>query len=205
MEKSAGLWNRLAKRYAATPVKHEADYQTKLEVTRGYLTPESEVFEFGCGTGSTAINHAPYVKHIHAVDYSGTMIAIAKRKVEAAGIGNIDFERIGIDAVQKPDASVDVVMAHSILHLLPNAEDVICRAYAMLKPGGALVTSTMCLGEMGAVARTLIGAMRLIPFAPFVNALSQAELEGMLTRAGFRIDYEWRPAKDRAAFIVAKK
>jgi hypothetical protein len=35
MARSAGLWNRLAKRYAATPVKHEADYRTKLE---GMLT-----------------------------------------------------------------------------------------------------------------------------------------------------------------------
>ena len=42
-----------------------------------------EVLEFGCGTGGTAIIHAPYVKHIRAIDISGNMIAIAKGKAEA--------------------------------------------------------------------------------------------------------------------------
>jgi ubiquinone/menaquinone biosynthesis C-methylase UbiE len=205
LERSAKFWNRLAKRYAATPVKHEDDYQTKLAATRRYLTPASEVFEFGCGTGSTAISHAPHVKHIHAVDYSSAMIEIAKRKAEAAGIDNIDFECASIHAVDKPADSVDVVMAHSILHLLPNAEQVVVKAYAMLKPGGAFVSSTACIREMGVVAKAVPAILRFVPFAPFLNAMTQADVEAMLTRAGFTIDYRWRPATDRAAFIVAKK
>jgi 2-polyprenyl-3-methyl-5-hydroxy-6-metoxy-1,4-benzoquinol methylase len=205
MEKSAKLWNRLAKRYAAAPVKHEADYRTKLEVTRGYLTPESEVFEFGCGTGSTAIRHAPHVRHIHATDYSSAMIEIARGKAAAENISNIDFECVSIDAIRKSDTSVDVVMAHSILHLLRNVEDVVGRAYAMLKPGGAFVTSTPCIGDAGIHWRVLLPVLRFLRLAPYVAVFSQAELETMLTNAGFRIDHRWRPGKNKAAFIVARK
>ena len=205
MERSAKLWNWLAKRYAAAPVKYEEDYQTKLRVTREYFTPATEAFEFGCGTGSTAIRHAPYVKHIHATDYSSAMIEIASSKAAAENIANIDFECIGIDAVRKPDDSVDVVMAHSILHLLPNVEDVIRKVYAMLKPGGAFVTSTVCVGNASIFWRVLLPTLRFLRLTPYVAVFSQTELEAMLTEAGFEIDHRWRPAGNRAAFIVAKK
>ena len=53
------FWDRLAKRYARMPVADQAAYETKLEKTRAFLRPDSRVLEFGCGTGSTAILHAP--------------------------------------------------------------------------------------------------------------------------------------------------
>ncbi len=52
-----------------------------------------EVLEFGCGTGTTAITHAPYVKHIRAIDISSNMIEIAQRKADAKNIKNVTFEQ----------------------------------------------------------------------------------------------------------------
>ena len=56
--KDTRFWNRIAGKYARQPISDEETYEKKLAITRKYLTPESEVFEFGCGTGSTAILHA---------------------------------------------------------------------------------------------------------------------------------------------------
>ena len=41
---------------------------------------------------STAISHAPYVKHIHAIDISSKMIEIAHGKVDAEKVTNVTFE-----------------------------------------------------------------------------------------------------------------
>jgi len=41
-----------------------------------------ELLEFGCGTGSTAIVHVPYVNHIHAIDIFSNMICIAQAKAD---------------------------------------------------------------------------------------------------------------------------
>ena len=60
MGTSSKFWDRIADRYSRRPVADEAAYQKKLEVTRQYFRPEMQVLEFGCGTGSTAIAHAPY-------------------------------------------------------------------------------------------------------------------------------------------------
>lgn len=80
------FWEKRADKYSRQPVADEASYQRKLEVTRKYFRPDMEVLEIGCGTGSTAISHAPYVKHIRATDFSSRMIEIAKEKARAACI-----------------------------------------------------------------------------------------------------------------------
>lgn len=138
MAKADRFWNRMAKIYARRPVADEESYQKKLAKTREYFRPDMKVLEFGCGTGSTAIAHAPFVEHIQATDISARMIEIAEAKADQAGVKNIAFQRAGIDDIDAPDQTYDVVMGHSILHLLENYEDVINRVYRLLKPGGPL-------------------------------------------------------------------
>ena len=53
MDRTA-FWNRIAKKYAASPISDEAAYKHKLELTQARMTPETEALEFGCGTGGTA-------------------------------------------------------------------------------------------------------------------------------------------------------
>ncbi|MEO1919317.1 MAG: methyltransferase domain-containing protein [Paracoccaceae bacterium] len=61
----------------------------KLEITHTYFAPESEVLKFGCGTGTTAVPHAPFVKHIHAIDVSIKTLELAEVKVKAANVSNL--------------------------------------------------------------------------------------------------------------------
>lgn len=201
------FWNWIAARYSKQPISDEASYQRKLAVTREYFTPDSEVLELGCGTGSTAILHAPHVKHIQAIDISSKMIEIAKGKAEAEGIGNVTFTRSPIDTFEAPPESFDVVLGLSILHLLPDKEAVIAGVHEMLRPGGVFVTSTACLGD--SLKFRLIGlvlpvgtALGLLPMVKFFTA---RELLKSLTDAGFEIDHEWRPGRNKAVFIVARK
>ena len=129
MAQSTQFWDKIDEKYAKQPIADEASYQKKLAVTRDYFRPDMEVLEIGCGTGSTAILHAPYVKHIRAIDFSGNMIAIAQGKAEAARIYNVTFEQATIEALGVPDQSLDAVLGLSILHLLPNKEAAIASVY----------------------------------------------------------------------------
>lgn len=205
MNREAAFWNKLADKYSRRPVADEAAYQKKLEVTREYFKPDMEVLEIGCGTGSTAIAHAPYVGHIRATDLSTRMIEIAKDKAKAAGIDNVTFEALSIEALNVPDASVDVAMAHSVLHLLEDKEQVIADVYQMLKPGGIFVSSTACIGDMMLPLRLIIPVGRLLRLFPLVKVFSVAELKSSLETGGFRIDYEWQPKKSAAVFIICRK
>jgi ubiquinone/menaquinone biosynthesis C-methylase UbiE len=205
MDREAAFWNKLADKYSRQPISDEAAYQKKLEVTRKYFQPDMEVLEIGCGTGTTAIAHAPFVGHIRATDLSTRMVEIAKDKAEAAGIDNVTFEALSVDALDVPGASIDVVMAHSILHLLEDKERAIADIHNMLKPGGVFVTSTACIRDMMLPLRLMIPVGRFLRLFPLVQVFSVAELKDSLESAGFEIDYEWQPKKSAAAFIICRK
>ena len=206
MGQPSKFWDKHAERYSKSPVSDEESYQKKLQVTRDYLRPDMEILEFGCGTGSTAITHAPHVKHIQAIDISAKMLEIAERKADADDVKNITFEQSSIDEFSAPDQTFDAVMAHSILHLLENKEAAISKVHKMLKPGGVFVTSTVCLGDSMLKFIGLVAPIgNLFGLLPVLRVFTAKKLENSLTAAGFEIDHQWRPGKGQAVFIVAKK
>ena len=205
MDQSSRFWDRMAERYSKRPIADEASYQKKLLVTREYFEPHMEVLELACGTGSTAIAHAPYVKHIRAIDISSKMIAIAQGKADDASVSNVSFEQSNIDELSVPDHTLDAVMGLSILHLLEDKEAAIAKVHQMLKPGGVFVTSTACIGDTMKFFKLIVPIGRFFGLMPSVKVFTTTELKDSLTAAGFEIDYEWQPKKVAGLFIVAKK
>jgi len=205
MRSSARFWDKIADKYAKQPVADEASYQRKLEITRSYLKPDMEVVELGCGTGSTAIAHAPYVRHIRAIDVSPRMIEIAQGKARSGGIRNVTFERSALEDVEIDTGSVDVVLAMSILHLVEDRDRVVEMVFEMLKPGGIFVSSTICLDDDMKWLKAIAPLGRMTGLMPKVGFFTKSDLEGCIKRQGFEIERTWKPGKRKAAFIVAKK
>ncbi len=199
------FWNRMANRYSKSPVADEEAYQKKLEVTRKYLQPDMDVLEFGCGTGSTAIVHAPYVKSITAIDISKNMLQIGRNKAEAALIRNIEFKQSGIEEFEAGSQSFDVVMGHSILHLLKDRDVVIAKVFDLLKPGGVFVSSTVCLGGGKSFFKFVLPIGHFFGLLPLVRFLRVSELKQSIVASGLKIELQEQPGDDRVIFIVARK
>lgn len=204
MKASKEFWDKSARRYAKSPVRDEATYQKKLAITQGYFQPHWSVLEFGCGTGSTALIHAPHVKDILATDISGKMLDIATQKARDAGVENVRFQQGTLESLALEAEGFNAVLGLNILHLLEDAEAAISRAYGLLKPGGIFVSSTALVGELMILWRLLIPAMQRAGLAPFVNRFTRQALVSMLINAGFSIEYEWQPDK-ASVFLVARK
>ena len=205
MTNSARFWDKIAVKYSKRPVPDEAVYQEKLAITQRYFEPDWQVLEFGSGTGSTTIAHAPHVKHIRAIDISAKMTEIAKEKAAAANIDNVAFEVATIEEVDAPDGSCDAVLALSILHLLEDRDAAIGKVHRILKPGGIFVSSTFCGGDTHRWLRFVLPIGRFFGRLPHVDLFTRRELTESIERAGFEIDREWQPGKGKAVFIVAKK
>ncbi len=206
MDQSIKFWDKIAERYSKQAIADEAAYQRKLQVTREYFQPDMEVLEFGCGTGSTAIIHAPYVKQIQAIDISSKMIEIAQGKADAKNVENVTFYQSSISEFSVADRTFDAILGLSILHLLDNKEAVIAKVHKMLKPGGIFVTSTACIGDtMMRFLKVIVPIGKFFGLMPQVMVFTTKELESSLTDAGFEIDYQWQSGKGKAVFIVAKK
>ncbi len=205
MDQSARFWDRIAERYSKTPIADEAAYQKKLELTRQYLRADMQVLEFGCGTGSTAILHAPYVRHILAIDISSKMIDIARSRADAQKVKNVTFERAALDDFDVPEGTMDAVLGLNVLHLLDNRDGVISQVHGMLKPRGIFVSSTACLGDSMEFFKFVAPIGRVFGLMPLVKVFTTSELVTSLTEAGFEIDHQWQPGKNTGVFIVAKK
>ncbi len=205
MGSSEKFWDKNAKRYSKRPIANEAAYQKKLHITQEYLRPDMSVLELGCGTGSTAIVHAPFVKHIRAVDISPRMLEIARANAEAQRIRNITFDCTTIDKLEVPDQSVDAVLALSVLHLLADWQAVIGRVHRMLKAGGVFVTSTACIGDSMKFFKLAAPVGQFFGVMPLVKVFTTRELTIGFSDAGFKIERQWQPGRNKAVFIVARK
>lgn len=205
MKNAAKFWDRIAMRYSRKPVGDEAAYHEKLKITRSYLNPDAVVLEIGCGTGSTALIHAPHVKHIRAIDFSKKMLEIAEQKRKSAGIENISFDCATLDDVDSGETKYDVILGLSVLHLLRDWRDSILKIESLLKPGGIFISSTACIGDSMKWFKFIAAIGGSINLLPEIQVFTTPELEDGIRSAGLQIEQQWQPGKNKGVFIVARK
>ncbi len=206
--KDARFWDRMARKYAADPIADMAGYERTLDVTRGYLKASDQAYEFGCGTGTTALKLASSVARLTATDISSEMIAIAREKAAAQGCANAVFEVGAPDAAPWPDASFDVALGFNVLHLIEARGAAYRGVHRLLKPGGLFISKTPCLKEANPVFRLILPPMQLLGRAPYVAFFNAPELEREVVAAGFEIVERARHGsrgKDARIFLAARK
>lgn len=204
--RKARFWDRAARKYAAQPIADMPAYEKTLERTRAWLSKDQTVLELGCGTGSTAILHAPHVRHITGSDISPEMIAIASEKIADGGPVNADFIAATPEDDRFRPEGYDVVLAFNFLHLVEDLPETLGRIRDLLKPGGVLIAKTPCVGEMGFLVKMLIPALQFLGRAPYVNSFTMGELGNAFERAGLVIEESGLHAKKgKSLFVVARK
>lgn len=207
MPDKAKFWNKIADKYSRQPIGDQKAYEIKLDLTREYFTPDAEVLEFGCGTGSTAILHAPYVKHILATDVSPAMIDIAKAKLEPEGVSNVTFEVADMDGYVGAPDKYDAVLGLNIIHLVDDRMKVMESVFRALKPGGHFISSTVCLREklMFQLMEPLFPVMHTLGNWPHVRRFNARRLISDVESIGFKTVHQWQPGNGPVLFLVGQK
>jgi 2-polyprenyl-3-methyl-5-hydroxy-6-metoxy-1,4-benzoquinol methylase len=208
--KSESMWDRLANNWDTPSVSLGQNDIRIIEKTKKYLNASDIVLDYGCATGSIAIEIADIVKEAHGIDISSKMIDIARRKADERKIKNIDFAHATIFDERLKKESFDLILALSILHLVEDSTKVMDRINQLLKPGGLFISATPCLGE-----KTLVSILINIPvfllskigILPYINFFSVSRLVASITNENFQIieneSLSVRPITEY--FIVAKK
>jgi ubiquinone/menaquinone biosynthesis C-methylase UbiE len=203
------FWDRVAGKYAASPIEDVAGYERSLARTRDFLTKDDHVLEIGCGTGTTALKQAPHLRHITGTDISPAMIAIAQAKLDEGGPLNVDFIAAGADDESLKGSPFDAVMAHNVLHLVPDLGATLAHLRHLLRPGGLLIAKTPCLGDMNPLIRwVMLPAMRAVGKAPHVATFDAKTLEKAISDAGFAIEtveFHGTKGRDARPFVVARR
>lgn len=196
------FWDRAAARYAAAPIRNIDAYEHTLARVSEYLRPDMRGLELGCGTGSTALRLAPKLAALTATDFSSAMIDIARGKITDED--NLDFAVA--DPAHAPQGPFDVVMAFNLLHLLPDLDAGLAQMHARLRPGGFLITKSVCLRDAQLWIRMAIPLLRAIGKAPYVGVFDIGTLDDMIRKAGFDIlETGCFPKKPPSRFVVARR
>jgi ubiquinone/menaquinone biosynthesis C-methylase UbiE len=205
---NAHFWNRIARKYAKDPIADMEGYERTLAHARRLLKATDIVFEFGCGTGTSALKLAPSVARLVATDISQEMIAIAREKAAAEGCAKVEFAVATPDAAPWPDASFDAAVGFNVLHLVPDRAAVLRGVHRLLKPGGLFISKTPALAEMNVFIRLLVPLMQAVGQAPYVAFLSTADYEREIAENDFEIVESAKHGstkRDVRTFFVARK
>lgn len=164
------------------------------------------MLELGCGTGGTALRHAPVAGRILATDISQAMIAIARRRLAEADPGNVEFRCTDVHGLDEPAGSFDAVLALNLLHLVADRDALLRRIRVLLAPGGLLVTSTVCLTGLWQLLRPAFALGAMTGRIPRVQFFSRAAHERELRQQGFAIVERLPPPSASAGlFLISRR
>ena len=152
----------------------------------------SVVLEAGCGVGAqtlTLAQRSPGARFM-SIDISADSIAQAKRRTDAAGLTNVQFQQADIFALPFDAESFDHVFACFVLEHLSRPVEALAILKRMLKPGG---TVTVIEGDHGSAyfhpdsdaAQKAIQCLVELQHAAGGNALIGRQLYPLMVGAGF--------------------
>jgi len=132
------------------------------------------VFEFGCGTGALAArmlqHHVPADARYVGLDISGTMVSLARERLEPWSKGARVYQTDGSPCIREPDRTFDRFVSTYVLDLLaPDfIERLLSEAHRLLVPGGKLCLVSLTFGTSRLSRAVCLGWQRLWRLSPAI-------------------------------------
>ncbi|HSY78416.1 MAG TPA: class I SAM-dependent methyltransferase, partial [Verrucomicrobiae bacterium] len=155
----------------------------------------NRVLDIATGSGEPALTAARAVGQsgrVVAVDMSPGMLAIARERIDAAGLTNVDLVESDAESLRLDPHSFDAVLCRWGLMFMPDLDGVVRGMHRALKPGGHFAAAVWSVADkvpMLGLARDAIQRITGItppPNAPGPMKLADTSiLERALLTAGF--------------------
>lgn len=141
------------------------------------LMPPMTIADLGAGEGAFALLLAQRAKRVIAVDNSAKMIEVGQEQARKNGVKNIEFRLGDMEEIPIKAGAVELVFFSQSLHHALHPDRAIAETWRILSPGGRVVILDL-------VQHRFEEAREL--YADEWLGFSEAELEAMLEKAGFR-------------------
>lgn len=129
----ADEWNDIRSLHAP-----EAEVEAAIREAVG-AAPIRQLLDLGVGAGRMLELFAPQADRAIGVDLSSAMLAVARGRLEAQGLRNVQLRQGDIYAPPIERNSCDVAILHQVLHYLDDPGRALREAARTLAPGGRLI------------------------------------------------------------------
>lgn len=152
------------------------------------IKPQSDwlVADLASGTGFTAIEIAPHVSKVFAVDGTDAMLKKAEELAKERGANNISFVTAMVEQTGLDSGSCDLVTCRRAAHHFFQKDTFLREAKRILKESGKLALIDMVRPEHD--SRDIRNTMERYRDHSHVDAPSVSQWKELFTRGGFRID-----------------
>lgn len=106
--------------------------------SRASVTEQTDVLDFGCGTGLIALNLAPHARRIVGLDSSAGMLERLSAKTAAGGIFNVEGRLFNLDQGDELLEKFHLIVSVMALHHIPDTLGLFRKWHEWLHPGGAV-------------------------------------------------------------------
>src|SRR5947208_1912622 len=129
----AAQWDRIRRLHVADAAVEDA--------IRAALAdkPIRSLLDLGTGTGRMLEPFGPEIERGLGLDLSLDMLALARARLDRAGLKHCSVRHGDIYDLALPRDSFDVVIIHQVLHFLDDSARAIAEAARVLRPGGRLL------------------------------------------------------------------
>jgi arsenite methyltransferase len=156
------------------------------------------VIDLGSGAGNDAFVARKLTGEsgkVIGIDFTESMIDLARANAEKLGLNNIEFRQGDIEDMPVTSNKADVIVSNCVLNLVPNKHKVFSEIFRVLRPGGHFSISDIVLeGELPAkwkeVAELYAGCVS--------GAIQKSEYLGIIEESGFK---KISVQKDKAIII----
>ena len=188
-------YDRLGNRYTAE--REKADNWKEINAFTSALPANGRVLDAGSGTGVPTARHlAKAGFRVVGIDFSKTMVAVARENVPDAA-----FQQMDLTAIDFPPESFDgVVSSYAIIHIPREKHlDIFRSFYTILKPGGVMLVS--------------VASWAWEEFADYMGVdmfwshFDPDETESLITQAGFDIVFgrDVETGGEKHHWVLARK
>ncbi len=129
----AAEWDRIRKLHVADAAVEDAIHAALAD------KPIRALLDLGTGTGRMLELFAPDIERGLGLDLSLDMLALARARLDRAGLKHCSVRQGDIYDLALPRDSFDVVIIHQVLHVLDDSAHAIREAARVLRPGGRLL------------------------------------------------------------------
>ena len=129
----AAEWDRTRKLHVADAAVEDAIRSALAD------KPIFALLDLGTGTGRMLELFGPEIERGLGLDLSLDMLALARARLDRAGLKNCSVRQGDIYDLALPRDSFDVVIIHQVLHFLDDSARAIREAVRVLRPGGRLL------------------------------------------------------------------